>query len=345
LLHRLTRAGQAPPDAGGSGGNEGDANCFAVGQEVRSQTLPADIIIVVDNSLSMADEAAFVQNNLNQLFARIDQSKVDTHVVVLSDHGNRGICVPPPLGTGNCSTRGGDSLPPGLLHVPVEIGSHDGLNELYDALPLYRSALRTASVKSVVIISDDNATERPYNNADQFIADFTNLDAILRNGPGGTRSWKMHGIVSFRNASDGCPSASLGSAGTIWREIIQKTGGVEGDLCTQNFQPVFDKIAESIVQSSTPLDCEWAIPSPPAGQVFDPNRVNLDFTRQGQASERIYYVDGASQCGTNGGWHFDDSVNPKRVVSCPTSCAVLKAAQNARVDVVFGCARQTEPVK
>ncbi|HMJ10389.1 MAG TPA: hypothetical protein VK524_03230 [Polyangiaceae bacterium] len=333
----------APPAAGGSGGQSNDAGCFATGQEVRSQTIPADIIIAVDNSLSMADEAVFVQNNLNQLFARIVQNNVDTHVVVISDHGLFGICVPPPLGTGNCLLPGADSKPPALLHVPTHIDSHDGLNRIHAAFQQYRSALRADSIKSLVIISDDNSTDPPHNQADPFISAFTALDPVLHNGPGGARSWKMHGIVSFKNAIEGCLGATLGGAGLIWREIIQKTGGVEGDLCTQNFQPVFDKIAENIIQSSTPLDCEWPIPPPPQGQSFDPNFVNLDFTPQGQGAERIYYVSEPAQCAAKGGWHFDRTVNPSRVIACPASCTRLKAATSARVDVVFGCRREDTP--
>jgi hypothetical protein len=291
----------------------------------------------------MADEALWVQNNLNQLFARIVQNNVDTHVVVISDHGLFGICVPPPLGTGNCFLPGGDTQLPNFLHVPAHIDSHDGLNRIHATFPQYRSALRANSIKSLVIISDDNPTDGPYNQVDPFISAFTALDPLLHNGPGDTRSWKMHGIVAFRSAAQGCLGATLGAAGTIWREIIQKTGGVEGDLCTQNFQPVFDKIAENIVQSSTPLDCEWAIPPPPQGQTFDPNFVNLDFTPQGQNAERIYYVSSPGQCGANGGWHFDRDVSPTRVIACPTSCTRIKAATDARIDVVFGCRREDTP--
>src|SRR5687767_6365538 len=160
----------APPTpSAGAGGQPGDAGCFAVGQEVRSQTVPADIIIAVDNSLSMADEALFVQNNLNQLFTRIVRSNVDTRVIVISDHGFFGICVPPPLGTGNCLLPGGDSQPPALLHVPTHIDSHDGLNRIHGAFPQYRQALRAESIKSVVVISDDNPTDLPYNAAGTFI--------------------------------------------------------------------------------------------------------------------------------------------------------------------------------
>jgi hypothetical protein len=45
-----------------------------------------------------------------------------------------------------------------------------------------------------------------------------------------------------------------------------------------NFQAVFDKTDENIIQSSKPLDREWTIPPPPAGQTFNPDFVNLDFS-------------------------------------------------------------------
>ena len=60
-----------------------------------------------------------------------------------------------------------------------------------------------------------------------------------------------------------CTYAAPGGEGVPYRELVQQTGGEMGDLCLQDFDPVFDVLAGAVVESAT-LSCEWAIPEPPA---------------------------------------------------------------------------------
>src|ERR1700753_1590776 len=66
-----------------TGADNGDA-CKAVVQQAEKQTGRADIVFVLDNSGSMAQEVSAVQSNLNSFSTQIEASGIDVHVVVIS---------------------------------------------------------------------------------------------------------------------------------------------------------------------------------------------------------------------------------------------------------------------
>lgn len=107
------------------------------------------------------------------------------------------------------------------------------------------------------------------------------------------------------------------------------------------------KVTETRTETQTKqLDCEWKIPAPPPGEVFDPARVNLQFTQGTGAVKRVGFVASAAACETTGnaGWYFDDPAKPAKISVCPATCTEIKAAKDASVDITFGCAREDAPV-
>lgn len=87
------------------------------------------------------------------------------------------------------------------------------------------------------------------------------------------------------------------------------------------------------------LPCEWQIPEPPAGQVFAADLVNVAITTPGAAAAgNLPHVDAAADCGASGGWYYDDVAAPSTILACPSTCDVLRAEPEARVDMSFGCA-------
>jgi len=70
------------------------------------------------------------------------------------------------------------------------------------------------------------------------------------------------------------------------------------------------------------------------------------YTDSSGSTHLLYGLDDASQCqpGT-GGWYYNDPANPSRVVACESSCQAMQSDPNARVEVLFGCARKQPPVK
>lgn len=332
------------PGTGGTGafigvedsgtGLDPDAACEAVTQRGEQAFQPADIIWAVDTSGSMFEEALFVQNNLNVFSQQIVASGIDVRVVMIAQAAIipfiPSVCIPPPLGSGACPV---DTNPPAYWHHPMAVvSSNDGLNIFMNTFQDWRFMLRPQATHTLVVVTDDDATQAPYNSADQFIADFTALDPMLDDGSGNP-NWKMSGIYSFTN----CPTAA--SVGSVWQEIIQRTGGIAGDLCTQNFAPVFNDLATAIVQGSQPIDCEWVIPPPPMGQTFDKSRVNVEFTDTAGMTQTVFAVDDAGACDPAlGGWYYDDPANPNRVLACPETCTTIQSEVGNQIDIAFGCA-------
>ncbi len=236
------------------------------------------------------------------------------------------------------------------------IDSVDGAVKLVTLYPDYKFMLRPNSLKYIVVVTDDDSRQTGGsgdpgvydNNPDKFIADYTALDPILSDSAGNP-TWKLSAIYSFTQ----CPNAA--AVGQVWKQIVDKTGGVHGDICScppgnpascaQTFQKIFDELATKIIQGSQPLTCEWVIPPPPPGQTFDPAKVNVDFIDQTAGTgETIFHVNDAGACDpVLGGWYYDDNANPKVVKACPASCDKITAVVNGKINVAFGCATKNIP--
>ena len=327
------------------------AECGAVTQMAENTLQPADIIFGIDTSGSMSEEVAQVQQNLNAFSQQIIDSGIDVRVIVLSTlQGSAmpggvtvdGPCIGAPLGSGQCPA---DSNPPRYVHLDLMVSSWDVLDVYVNAYSSYKPHLREGSLKTFVTISDDNADSetspfallgvRPtLHTADDFIAAVGSLDP----GSAMWSDWRYSGIYSFTL----CDSAAFGAIGSVHEELVSKTGGVAGDLCLQQFAPVFDQLAKQVAATVT-LACDWTIPPPPAGDSFDKGKSNVQVTLDG-AVEQLLKVPDVSKCGALEGWHYDDEAAPTKVVACPSTCARIQAAVDARVDLQFGCETLLIPV-
>jgi hypothetical protein len=149
-------------------------------------------------------------------------------------------------------------------------------------------------------------------------------------------NWTFSGIYCFSRCRDAA------SIGTVYRELVMQTHGVGGDLCEQNFAPVFDALAKAVIAGSG-LDCEWNIPAPPTGQTFNRKQVNVQYAANAAAPETLLRVSGATACGTRRAWHYDSETDPKRIVACPAICDALGSDVMAKLDVLFGCESMLAP--
>jgi len=109
--------------------------------------------------------------------------------------------------------------------------------------------------------------------------------------------------------------------------------GTDGD--------VYNSFVLGVMESlqGTPLSCEYEIPAPPQGLVFDPMKVNVEYAEAGQTVE-LGYVDSPEACAAAGaGWYYDDPAAPTTIKVCPFTCGVFNAlAAGASIEIVFGCA-------
>lgn len=310
----------------GSGAGSGE-NCAEFEAEAQSTVQPADIILAVDQSGSMNQETDWVEQQLNTFAAQITSANIDVHVVVIAaKSGGNSLCVPAPLGSGQCPD---DDNPPALVHVDQEVDSHDALEVILATYPAWQGALRAGASKHFVVISDDDAQ-------DVLATDFTvGVNAL---DPQMFGEWMFHAIV----ADDGnCDPAA--DEGVEYKKLVTQTGGVLGDLCLQDFQPVWDQLSTQLVDGST-LACQWAIPAPPEGQTFDPAEVNVDLSTNGGSPSPLGYVEGVDACaGVTGGWHYDDAASPSEIRLCPDTCDLVQSSDDASVKIKFGCATVNAP--
>lgn len=306
----------------GTGGRMVTDDCAATMATATDMTtiVPADIIFAIDSSSSMTAEIDFVQTYMNEFSTQITAAGIDVRVILLGALGP--ICIGAPLGSGQCPE---DSNLPAYVHVDQRVGSNDALNVIIDTYDTWAQHLRPEATKSFVIISDDDATDAPNDSAQEFI------DAITAKDPVMFETFSFNGVYCFTECED-----TAAAIGQVYIDLVAMTGGVGGDLCLQDFQPVFDRLAEQIVMTSgTEITCEWDFPAPPAGQSFTTDLVTVERSAGG-AKTPLTRVNSEADCAA-GGFYFDSLFNPTRLIACPSTCAELQGQVGGQVDVTFGC--------
>jgi hypothetical protein len=305
------------------------AVCAGITIAPESQNAPVDIIFALDNSGSMDEEASFVQENMNRFSQQIVDAAIDARVVVISSYpgeGN-GICIDAPLGSGACPDD--DTRMPTFLHVDQEVDSNNALELMIDTFPRYRSTLRPEAQKHLVVVTDDES-------------DLSAAEAragLLALEPPTFEGFTFHGIYAFTEGEgDHCEELSSGE-GVQYRELVAETAGVSGDLCLQDFAPVFDALAQAVVGRAR-LACQYTIPAAPTGTVFDPTRTNVLYSSSAIGTFGMARATSRSACSTapeGWAWHYDDEASPSSISLCPNACATIRSDPAARVDVEFGC--------
>ncbi len=82
------------------------------------------------------------------------------------------------------------------------------------------------------------------------------------------------------------------------------------------------------------LSCDYTLPPPPTGKSIDVNAVNVNYTTGGMTTTLGYSAD----CSNAGGWHYDSTTTPTKIIMCPTICTTLQNdTSGGKVDIVFGC--------
>jgi hypothetical protein len=200
------------------------------------------------------------------------------------------------------------------------VDSTDAFHRILGRYDDYKQVLRFDASKHVVVITDDDASMHA-----------ALFDAQLRAKDPMFADYTFHAIACQHDVG---PCADDGDE--YW-SLVGATGGVWGELANQNFQPVWDQLSTQVAQTAT-LACEWDLPAPPDGQQFAADQVNVDYAVDGGPSQSLGHVASAADCPTvNGGWYYDDPVSPSKILVCPDVCQIIQGADNAQVDIAFGC--------
>ncbi|HET9954714.1 MAG TPA: vWA domain-containing protein [Polyangiaceae bacterium] len=152
-------------------------------------------------------------------------------------------------------------------------------------------------------------------------------------------------------ASYGLPTYVIGTQGAAysWLEPIAVAGGAPAHTkhCAGGVSPchfydvgsakadVFVEVLKQIRRSA--IACHFAVPPSDVGLV-DPTRVKLSFTPANATSATtLKRVDGASACGTGGGFYYDKPLDPSFISLCPSSCDAVRAADGGDMELLVGC--------
>lgn len=326
--------------------------CAGTSQTAESMALPADIIVVVDNSGSMTDEAASVQQSMNLFVSEILASGIDAHVVLISSDSSdeQGVCVPAPLGSGSCPN---DENLPNFRHVVQNVASSNSLDLVLSTYAQWSSSLRPNSSRTIVVISDDDSSL----GATGFQTALTNLDPLFANlrFSAIVAPYDLNGLACFPCQTNGSPCAScdpccgldssLGlfctalpaDEGAVYKDLVTATGGVLGNLCQQDFGPAFSDLATAVIGNTT-VSCGYGIPTPSNGDSINFEEVNVNYQlTTGGTEVALGKVADSTACGVAGGWYYEPPNNPTEVVLCPVTCDLVQASVESTVAVNFGC--------
>ncbi len=346
--------GYADWNGGGDVFIKGDApfqQCTAVTETADNKYQPVDVIFAIDNSKSMGDEIVEVQTNMNRFSKLVSDRNLDMRVILISclpgqcDHSNsHGICIDPPLGKqGGCTASPAkDANPPGYTHVNERVPSQKGLEWIVREYASYKAMLRPDAVRHIVVVSDDTELW----TASQFETELLKADPKFA-------GYTFHAVFAYQSKEAACTIgkttpcclyAAPGGEGTVYRELVKKTGGVSSDLCDQDFDPLFTALGNAVIGSAK-LSCDWTIPPPPKGETLDPKKVNVVFVDGKGASNTIGKVNAASDCTkVTHGWYYDNATKPTKVLVCPQTCTWIQADTKAKIDIQFGCETHLAPI-
>ena len=318
--------------------------CREVTGESTVEPVPVDIIIAIDNSGSMSEEATQVRENVNRFAAIIEASGLDYRVVLISIHtGSRGVCVPGPLGEGPPGCMSG---PDGrLLALHVTVASRNAPQLVLNNYPMYRDFLRPEAAKVFLWITDDESNT---HTADEFRTALAALD------PPGMFDNQIHNaIVGFYgDTPETWGTASAGACGSLARvgttylrltnclddsnmPIADCRSGTQARVCETDWTTLLEEIAMGVV-AGVPVVCDFAIPEPPMGMTLDFEEIGVVYVVGDMSETALTRVAEMSAC-VGGGWYFDDAAAPTQIILCPDTCRTVQADPDARIDIRLGC--------
>ncbi len=284
-----------------------------------------DIIIFVDTSGSMGQEAKWTNNQMNNFANYLVQANIDYRVILAEqDKSCCKMCILPPLGGNNC----GNNPPLFMHHKSIYISSTNGLIKMIQTYNTWSPTLRKDATKNFLAVTDDNS----YKNAQYFDTEIKKLHA--NNGgqflptkqvPFG---YVFHSIVAYNSKAD-CPT--LAKKGTVYLQLMDWTKGAKFKICDQNWTPIFKELAKAVSQTAKP-GCTYPMKKP-AG-VSSASDLIISYHDQ-KTDFDVSFAKG-NTCPPNGvGYIFDNKVNPSQVTLCPASCSKLSGGGDLLFN--YGC--------
>jgi hypothetical protein len=338
---------------------------------------PIDIIVVLDNSGSMAEEMGAAEENINVNFASIlDQAQADYRVILLSRHrqGDRdaeeefstSICVSEPLsGLESCPSEN-PVFSERFFQWGGKIESFDALDWIIDAYDTppedddaadlapngYGDWLRPGAKKVIVVMTDDdesNDDEETPLTVEAFLAGISEKDPTAF-GTAAAPTFHFHSIIGVKEKAD--PTAAYDATEPLVEEECTGNGAdIEATGVTyQGLSILTDGLRFPLCQFPGYDAVFRAI----AENVIVKSEIACEFEIPPPPSGTVLDLDKVAvrktaQSGKSS--EFLQAATPddcqadafyidrgsNQVHLCPEACEVVRADPRAMVDVLFTC--------
>lgn len=333
---------------------------------LRETRRPIDIILVLDNSVSMASELDAVERNINESFADIlARSGADYRVILISRHrtaprtqsdeAKTAICIAGPLSSLDACPASRPGASDRFFHYGVSIDSNDSLDQILATFatpdPLYRETrvgwsewLRLGSRKIFLELTDDDALSSAEAFLEQLVAlapehfgtspeqttfAFHSIVGVAEREPAGTAYPPGEPIVTTRCSSE---QRAAPSSGYTYQRLSRLTGGLRYPLCQlDDYDAIFEAIARDSVSRSG-LGCSFPVPEAPPGKRLDLDRIALLRGDSTEAPVPFAAVESLEACQSDAFYVKDATIE-----LCPELCEALLDGPTATVSAVFDC--------
>jgi hypothetical protein len=337
----------------------------------RGRAKPVDVVFVIDNSGSMVEEIAAVQENINRDFAAIiAESGVDYRVILLSLYGVGGtsICISPPLAGSACEAGVAATASETFHHYSVEIGSQDAFCQILttfdrpDQFGLapegWQAWLRPDAQKALVVITDDSAfcayasgeTQLEFGrDSDPYVDALAFHKALLARSPEQFGvppdvRYQFYSIVGLApnalvtepyfpyQALNSTTCDTAPAPGLSYQALSVATDALRYPVCDgRSFDAVFRVLASSVIQSSK-QDCLFELPDAPEWSVIDLDSVHLEYRAGDGAMPRRFDQVRPGACKDDHSF-----VIRERIELCPAACRLVQADAAPEINIRFGC--------
>lgn len=228
-----------------------EASASPTGSQTETFTQSAaavDILFVIDDSCSMADEQAALSTNFAAFMSSASQSSGDWHIgVVTTDATNRKGVLVQGMGSPSFLTPATPNVA-GVFANKVQVGtSGSGLEQPYLSMSLAVTApnrtganagfLRTDASLAVIIVTD--AVEQSPNAVGSYL---TTLRQVKNNRP---ELLSISVVGPFSAPSASCNTEGLVDDGR-YEDALTATSGVKADICTANWAMDLEAISRNV---------------------------------------------------------------------------------------------------
>jgi len=124
--------------------------------------------------------------------------------------------------------------------------------------------------------------------------------------------------------------------------LVAKAGGTDHAFLVDTGGDVAKEFADALDQiRGAASSCDFNIPSTgDAGGAIDPRKVNVSYTQSGSSSPTSVsqtFNSDPSNCGSAGGWYYDNPNQPTKILICPATCSSFDTATNTSISIALGC--------